>query len=159
MTSPTPQDLGDRELRSLLELQSRVRAATGPGRELGIAIYDALGIWKIDGRKFRQETDEEIIFAQTVPDVTSSIDAALALVERVLPATLYSCGNMEYGPFCSLLVPMLDRGDYIGAREIVSEPQMVTTLPLAILDALLSALIAQSKSPAAPFPTPPVEER
>lgn len=69
-----------------------------------------------------------------VPLYTSSIDAALALVERFLPGTIWAVGNMEAGPFCRLVVPNKD-GSYVGGYYTGE----AHTPALAILAALLSA--------------------
>jgi len=73
MTTPNAQSLD-----GLIE---RVRIATGPDRELDIAIGDALPPAKIFSSGHWFNRDDFIRY----PAVTNSIDAALALVERCLP--------------------------------------------------------------------------
>ncbi len=76
MTSPSP---------SLDEMISRVEAATGPDRELDMLIHDTLREAKLlPGVAFW-------------PNLTASLDAALALTNRVLPGWTWDCGAESYG--------------------------------------------------------------
>ena len=106
---------------TISSLLSRVRAASGPDRELDADIWQAL-CWKHHWREIAKGTP-----------FTGSIDAAVALVERVLPG-------------CSLTI-LRDWGGLNRCRiwtdDITPAPPYVGTassLPLAILAALLSAL-------------------
>ena len=122
---------------ALVELRERVRKATGPDRELDAGLYPLC-----DGRlaeivpHWTDDQREELI-----PCYTASIDAALGLVKKVLPGGAWelttptahylyaraSCWYRERTP---------DRTNFEGTGE---------TLPLAILDTLLSALIDQQE--------------
>ena len=122
---------------TISSLLSRVRAASGPDRELERDICIALGLkWtKVDEHNFSwyKVTPHWACFTQ-------SIDAAVALVERVLPGchrwyTLSLVIDNGTATFC---IANRERGPDI-------EPFYVTegheaSAPLAILAALLSAL-------------------
>jgi hypothetical protein len=112
------------DVTQLQSIRDRVANATGPDREIDYAIYTySTGLWRTDD----------------FPAVTSSIDAALALVERVLPgwewsvwasggvfgATIYNTPEDEIEPCVSAQAP---------------------TAPLAILKAFVAALIAQENA-------------
>jgi hypothetical protein len=139
----------------LQELRERVRAATGPSRHLERTIFAAVtsGIYTDEDnrplvREFGPTTLAPIPF-------TSSIDAALALVERVLPGWAWNLCNRD-----PLLLTEKDCKAYsacLADKETRGGPEPWTidrdvyegegvTAALAILDALLSALIAQSSS-------------
>ena len=116
------------DLAALLE---RVRKATGPDRELDYEIPLAVepppptGFWTTDREYY--------------PPITSSIDAALGLVERVLPGWSWRVGayNLDRVPRCELAQPVeTEFGPGIGVRAQVDGP----TAPLAILAAMLTAL-------------------
>jgi hypothetical protein len=128
----------DRE--TLIALRERVVAATGPDRELDIQISRALGVeadWhgELDSLGYNHIRG---FCALGMQPLTASIDAALALVERVLPGTMRAVGTMEDGPFCQLVVPDAS-GGYIGGDY----RKHAITETLSILAALLSALIAK----------------
>ena len=137
------------DLTALLE---RVRAATGPDRELDGAVMDA-----VDPLPNPAQTRWECISGQefhlTVPPLSASVDAALALVERMLPGAYINVGPMFY----------ID-GEIVKQRAIIIRPlwtkwtplddwfdnhegDQCATAPLAILAALLSALIDKANSP------------
>lgn len=107
-------------------LLERVKAASGPDRDLEWDIQQALfGI---------EQTD----FHGT-PRYTASIDAALALVERVLPGSWYVLAKgrlSEAEPLyaCELL---LGQDEQLGIAEGQNQP-------LAIIAATLTALIAKA---------------
>lgn len=93
--------------------------------------------------------------AGTRPDVTYSMDAALALVERKLPGCV---SEIRYWPHlvggetpdnrnAYVTLMQLDRDGYGDSRTRVKG--VGTTVPLAILAALLAALIAQTETVAA----------
>jgi hypothetical protein len=106
-------------MSDLEQLLERVRAANGADDCLDYAIY----------LQFR-----ELIGLQSY---TSSIDAALALVERVLPGWFGEDGRHTWGSHAILYT-----GEGRGRARIEC---YAPTHPLAILAALLSALIAQRK--------------
>lgn len=134
------------DLTALLE---RVRAATGSDRRLDIDIgrLDTSGLHRnyrkdlptdkiLDALIYSEECDPPIIVC---PKYTASIDAALALVERVLPDRewVVRC-DAEQGAFANLT-----QGKPY-THEWVSDRAYAATAPLAILAALLTALIAQA---------------
>ena len=122
------------------ELLARVQKATGPDREIDVAIMAACFEWaKAEPPYYAPHCvgDEPIYWhapswlrKRPCPELTGSIDAALALVERVLP------GN-------DVLV-MRDTGQWeanIGPQEsFVSFEGKCSNAPLSILAALLAAL-------------------
>jgi len=141
------------QLTALLE---RVKAAVGPDREIDVRLV----VLVRDRRELREDVHPEFgpqIISRnpkpphdenwadhptnSVPPYTASIDSALALVERVLPMTLWATGSMEDGPFCQLVVPT-EGGSYAGGDHRA----YAETPALAILAALLTALIAQEKA-------------
>lgn len=106
-------------LRDLLE---RVERATGPDRELDRAIWKACGI------DYRQSVTQPI---------TESVDAALALIGRVLPEWWWTVGQSAPTGFASATVAR--KG---GTVRSVSAP----TPALALCAALLAALIEQENT-------------
>lgn len=122
------------DLAGLLE---RVKAATGPDRVLDedlalcfgwsheVNLEEDYECWRDDAGK-----------ARYLPKVTASVDAALALVERMLPG--WACG-FDAGP--KTKIAFVDRHDFadrmFGARWTAE----ATTLPLAILAVVLTALM------------------
>lgn len=141
MTAPAPERLA--------ELLAAVEMAEGPSRELDDAIA-----FQIDGyehyESFNPDSGESTpglarwrhesgaIWTGSRRDAvrhyTSSVDAALALVERVLPGWTWRIGNTADG---------LDCFCRLGAS--ITE-HYATTAPLAILAALLRALLAKETS-------------
>lgn len=137
------------------DLLERVRAATGPDRELDARIYaladdrdirEAIGPdgpWRglkmLLGRSRRPPHDECVlaiwhrnsgeVSAQGAPHYTASLDAALALVERVLPDWAWSIGNLSTGGQAYLM----RKGGSMAEGK-------AATPPLAVLAALLVAL-------------------
>ena len=73
---------------------------------------------------------------------SSSIDAALALVKRVLPGWIWCARNWEDGRHLASLHPPGTKPNEGGPVWMVYAP----SAPLAILSALLSALIAQQEA-------------
>ena len=117
--------------QSLQGLIERVRAATGPDRELEIAIGTTIGGWTYqphvphcfkwnDGQRDRPNGP---------PSYTASIDAALSLVERVLPEHDWILGHTNGG--LTIHCQLGPDADKMAFGE---------TPALAILLALLSAL-------------------
>lgn len=79
-------------------------------------------------------------YTRTVPPFTTSIDAALALVAKVLPGqefTLHSNGT-RWAPG--------EPAARIRFEPLTSVEETAATLPLAILAALLRALLQQSET-------------
>ena len=128
-----------------MQLIDRLKAATGPDRELDAAIELAYGYSIPSDAIFRPETDyvqcqwnwvhplDGKIF-HICPLYTASIDAALALVERMLPESMYDLHKCETGYSFSILRNNLDRPYFGGA-----------TPALAILIALFTALQGKDK--------------
>ena len=122
------------EIEGLVE---RLRQATGQDRELD---RDILALFEcVDGG------DDPIIgwcewnrlgnktYVHPAP-LSDSIDAALALVERLLPGWRYDIHSPRFGiPFEAVLMD----GDSASRRIVVGN---AATAPLAILSALLTAL-------------------
>lgn len=79
-------------------------------------------------------------YTQSVPPFTTSIDAALALVAKVLPATVRpALVQLPWGHWrCSLRC--------VEPGELPASYYDAVTLPLAILVALLRALLQQSET-------------
>lgn len=101
------------------DLIERVRNATGPDREID---------WDVD-----EALTGEVPDFHGCPRYTASIDAALALVERVLPGwqiAMGTCGEDDI-PWACLTEPDDDCRDF---------PASAPTIPLALIAALLSAL-------------------
>jgi hypothetical protein len=110
-----------KQLTDLQALLERVKAATGPDRELDRAIDDYFDPMHIGALR----------------PVTASIDAALALVERRLPRWNWIVSDRA----TCVLRPANGKDEnrsWIQWREANAR-----TPPLAILAALLTALIAQ----------------
>lgn len=126
------------DLATLSALQERLRLATGPDRELDAVLGFEIGgasrgllspteIWIHDDRGF-----------DYLPHYTASVDAALALVEK-----LGWCPHMmHFGPKGASGWTCVDLCPPNHADEAVDGEG--NTAPLAILSALLAALIAAS---------------
>jgi hypothetical protein len=142
------------DLESLLE---RVKAASGPDRMLDDALHWQFSDWNNIGGWWREHkvtgARERFSSGFSPEAFTASIDAALALVERVLPGFVLRVQTAD--PTCSehspyrkceaILAPRLhnDEGWQIGIKVAYAP-----TPPLAILAALLTALIAQEREAA-----------
>lgn len=124
------------EIEGLIE---RLEKATGPDRELDAHLLGYFG-WRTDG--FGRAIDPDGLPCLTIPDLLASLDAALALVERVRPGAWYrlGCGRNHpdeplYG--AQLLLPDVP-GDEDGA--VIGEGEHEASLALAVLIALLRTL-------------------
>ena len=120
------------ELQGLLE---RVEAAPGPDRELDLFIWR----WEHGFNPFKASFSDN---KDPIYPVTTSLEASLALVERVLPTftvdlTIYRTNGGEFRPrsvsrlFCPYGEISEHRGD-------------ASTPALALLSAMLKALIAKA---------------
>lgn len=124
----------------LSELLERVKAATGPDWEINMYIEWALGDWdNLGGHRIKHKVtgEERQTSYPPSPPITSSIDAALALVDLKLPgwARYISKHDGEY--FCSLwLENPEDNTTPLHSAEATGKSD-----PLAILAALLTALL------------------
>lgn len=93
-------------------LLERVEAASGPDREIDALVWLALEPDCVNSRQFwlwrsarpkgeqdRALSDVRLAFARRhAPEITASLDAALALVERVLPGWAPNVGkNVHHG--------------------------------------------------------------
>jgi hypothetical protein len=143
------------DLPTLTSLLERVEKAEGPDRELDNDIFRALALtdewsgkrvskWFIDAGTgwWSCHTDDGWLHqeVQLSPRYSSSLDAALALVEEKLPGCngLLMFGEPHRNPIMRL-APL-----YPDGRHPVEAGG--ATLPLAVLSALLRALIAQKET-------------
>ena len=114
---------------NLPTLKTRLEEATGPSRELDCEIAKALNEdWYAD--------DENAVLFCTPPKYTKSIDAALELVSRKLPERAWRLGQFKNKE---------GQAEYWAAMDGVSVSYK-PSLPIAILTALLSALIAEQEN-------------
>lgn len=139
------------EIRELLE---RLKAATGPDKILDRDVLCAIDGWSYEKRgRDRQpwmygakgeRRDPPGVGVFGAPRPTASIDAALALTERLLPGWVFdhvgqdaagSRGQMHHMGWTAEISD--------GAGEPCAFQGMAPTLPLAILSALLSALLQE----------------
>ena len=150
-TKDTPQAIELQEKITRLEaLRDRVRAADGPDRKLDGEIWATLELkhalksyWQaasgmpkpIDS--IPREGIGWLNVMSAAPKSSHSIDAAIALVERVLP-------DVDVGMWTRHLNKTPRAMIFTGApkSDIIRDG---ATLPLAILDALLTALIEQER--------------
>ena len=135
-------------MSDLAELLERVKAATGPDRELDAALLcatspsyhlskNSLGGTVICRDGFRWNIED------IAPYLITSIDAALALADRVLPGWwLHGLGKSPLHGlwWCTLYS--------LNAKE-AAEVEDADTAPLAIIAATIYALIAQEPQPCA----------
>jgi len=146
-------------MADLSELLERVRKATGPDRDIDGHIAAALrvkknlpdwaknwpGEWRptIQGSVVLMNDNGEPGPHFSSMPYTASIDAALALVERVLPKFLL--GGLYDFKVHNFDGQVVDKRACAILTTDMSEPfeEDAATRPLAILAALLSALIAQ----------------
>lgn len=117
------------------DLISRLEATSGPDRNLDAMIHH----WILQGKGTG--------YAADCPHYSNSIDAALALVERTMPGWVVSdlCQNSRHAgdPWgCELSI-------YYGSNPSKNLSAFsgydFPSAPLAILDALLTAIIAQAE--------------
>lgn len=148
MTTQTERVSDERSGPDLASLLERVRSATGPDREIDgrIEVHFRIHPW---GPFHWINRSPEVNFASYEGDVwlsggagkfpgsgwqskpyTSSIDAALALVERLMPGA--SVNMLQVAKSCNAAVFPEGAG--------MMPTQVAPTLPLAILAALLTSL-------------------
>lgn len=151
-------DVAEASALDLTSLRKRVEAATGADRELDARILATLlakepiviveqsplnGTWcaySLNHAGARRLWETPSPFRQ-LPGVTASLDAALALVERVLPGWSWSVRRSGFGnpAGAELWDPRRSPGggnSHHGVNELGAAP-------IAILSALLAALSAQ----------------
>jgi hypothetical protein len=155
----------------LKDLLARVEISTGPDRELDAAIAvatlgttsteDDLIYHKAPARDDRcapgtyWRKSRSGMSLHTSPPYTSSLDAALALVEEKLPGNRLHMSNRALDhednlvdrPSCCLWHDSLAEKSSRGSPWCEGDVHEGATLPLAVLSALLRALISQ-KEPA-----------
>lgn len=148
---------------SLAELKERVSKATGPDREIDAMMCVALhvtddpnwippatNVWQYDrfggvgvyppeGKRLGQPgyTDDQLVGSFRAPAYTASLDAAVALVEKMLPGWSYGFamrGDKLRREGCD------DERAYAWLKNGDQADADAPTLPLAILSALLEAL-------------------
>lgn len=118
----------------LIELHSKVMEASGPDREIDCRLH-----WLINGESNwltaiphnDSGTWEEQGSDLNAKPYTASIDADLALVERVLPGRSVA----------------MSTGDGVRPHAVIQATwtEQAATLPLAIIASLLTALIVQAQ--------------
>lgn len=116
---------------TIAELAERVKKAEGPDRELDLALAQAL---VPDVVVLRRNDDDTANEPHTYWEYTGSVDAALGLVERVLPDWRPSTQRSRSG-FHDCYLHFDDETGWLRQSH-----GQAPTLPLAIIAALLSAL-------------------
>lgn len=118
----------------IADLLERVKAASGPDRGLDDAILEATNPHRNRGGPYTSWRAAAWAFCWDTR-ITASLDAALALVERVLPGSTWSVGNRSRGAQAYMMrAPGLT---LIGGNA--------PTPALALLAALIQALIAKGE--------------
>lgn len=115
-------------MTDLRELEKRLEEATGPSQTLDRQINDTLGLPPIGYPRF-----------------TSSLDAAVALVERVLPGWEWErkCETNRW-KFVRLIGPEFHKYEFMGPHnKHCTAWTFGETPPLALCLALIRALIAK----------------
>lgn len=129
--------------KRLRELSERLEKATGPDRQLGVDIRVALGTLEVDENGYFVEPDDGYFFGQRIPcheDPTASIDAALALFERLLPEMKPRLDFDARSRCCLYRETGMTIGAMAGDWSFYAEAE---TIPIAILRALVAALITK----------------
>lgn len=130
------------ELSTLLD---RVKAATGPDQEIDEAIWlsvvpgasrkNVMAEWPEEEAIWEySDPERNLVGRSLVPRLSASIDAALALVDRSLPGWGVYFRRDKETTGAGMLLP-----DHFRVSPAHEE---AASIPLAILAALLSALIA-----------------
>jgi hypothetical protein len=131
-------------MTSLSNLRARVEGAEGPSRKLDVWIWKATAPDEYRRDMYRSavlrprgqaiEDFEPGWAVKAAPPYTASLDAALALVERVLPGRDWSLTTDLWGKLFMATIWKDAGGDIAGEAETRSTPA------LALLAALLRAL-------------------
>lgn len=132
------------DIPALTALRERVRGASGFDRDLDADIW-----WRVallptgryrekDGREETNvaypEEDWRPYYAGNAPFLSGSLDACLALLERVLPNATWSVTRTVDGDYVAKIrMDKMDKSD-----------SFADTPSMALLDAMLSALINQA---------------
>jgi len=116
-------------MTDLEALRERVREATGPDRDLDLALATAL---VPDVLVLRQRPDDSGADPYTYWEYTASLDAALGLVERMLPKVEMELHFNKPGRDWQTAL--------IRSSPLTMQGGECETMPLAVLSALLSAI-------------------
>lgn len=130
----------------------RLRAATGPDRELDAAIEVATFVpseWRMDCRQgsksgtcvvtYIDHRGKRTTGTYRAPSVTYSLDAALALVERVLPGWSWGVSRLDAGLVAGVVAAPVDvEPDH--EEDWGCQSAEAATGPLALCIAALQAL-------------------
>jgi hypothetical protein len=119
----------DRETATLI--LDRLAKATGADREIDEAIATAFNEWDEHYEAFDQHSKPELV--RNCDDYTASIDAALALVERVKPGRYAYALINDYGGY--------NRAEINDSASGETYHGIADTMPIAILVALTTALL------------------
>ena len=111
----------------LIELESRIAAATGQDRNLDTLVSTTLAA--------HEKTDG-------IPDYTSSVDACLALIAEILPDWHWHIGH---GPDGILPYAALRNQNDLDDDTQLSFTASAPTVPLALLHATVKAAIANRR--------------
>lgn len=129
---------------SLEDLLKRVESCSGTDRALDAAILLAFtpgAVLKHGGEVYwTPEADERAVDGFETPEYTSSLDAALALVEEKLPGEYWQVFS-DFGGGCHRAKIKICYGPQIA--EHLSDCR--SSAPLAVIEALLRALISQKE--------------
>lgn len=145
-------------MTALAELLARVEAAEGPDRELDFDLerltLEGDGWEREDcGPRYspkwiRAEGDGRYFVHGVAPHLTGSVDAALALVDRVLPGLVIDmCRIGRPGNQFQVHEVLIYSGEDSDVEEVERDYWPVRPGALAILEALLRALLAKDAAP------------
>ena len=123
---------------ALSALRDRLAAATAGRPGLDAAVWYAL----FDGARGGLSEAEFMRQANNIDPYTSSIDAALGLVTRLLPGWMWVREHSDGHAYVRLLGPEYARYEFMGARNshCTGSFNADRNVPIAILIALVSAL-------------------
>jgi hypothetical protein len=169
------------DLRELIQL---LGAANGADRTVDLRTANALfdvewRPWRSGARKhwgYEKDTDRVLFYGtDSVPQYTHSLDAAVALVNKVLPGWWWSCGNCELTNDASVYVPGSraacgpDFRASEASRKLLDHPTMGRVFDagfdcdrvggnvcISLLIAMCEALTAINKATNTPSPRPEV---
>ena len=127
-------------MQKLEELIVALKEAAGPSRELDAEIDKLVSNWSHLRKAVHADTQEAFVLP-TVPHFTASIDAAVALIEQVLPGAFWimSRGRLQ------IEEPLYAIELLFGTDEILGEAES-NSLPIAICLAVLRAKLSQEKN-------------